>query len=181
MNDLAAQFRDAPPVLPQATRLRGHLPLAGVRNPSPAVHLLAYAIDDGSVLVLLLRCGEIFPVTEHQGNRFGGILAFLWFWDGRDELGGASAFDDLLCRVPGFVQFPMATGVLVRRVQDRRLKEWVAQDVASRKMSSARPTSWSDSGELTIGMGIRLFANVADFRSVGGDVFPFFLPDTPSP
>ena len=50
MNDLAAQFCDAPPALPQATRLRDHLPLAGVRNPSPAVHLLAYAIDDGGVL-----------------------------------------------------------------------------------------------------------------------------------
>ena len=113
-----------PPVLEQARRLRHHLPLARVRQVAPAVNLLANPVDDGRQVVLLASGFELLRrLVEHQRGLLCSSLAPLRLRNRRDELGRPAAFNDLLRRLSGLVQFPMPTRALVRRVEDRLFKE----------------------------------------------------------
>ena len=53
-----------PPVLEQARGFRADLPLVGVRQGPPHIHVLTHFIDDGGRIVLLFLGGEAFPLVE---------------------------------------------------------------------------------------------------------------------
>ena len=59
-----------PPVLKQPGSLRGHLPVTWVRYVSPTLDFTADPVDDGRVLVLLLRSRKTFPFIKHHGGLF---------------------------------------------------------------------------------------------------------------
>ena len=118
-----------PPVLEQARRLRGHLPLARVRQFAPAVNLLANPVDDGRQVVLLASGFELLRLfVKYQRGLLRGSLAPLRLRNRRDELSRAAAFNDLLRRLPSLVQFPVPTRAFVRRVEDRLFKEFSQND-----------------------------------------------------
>ena len=96
-----------PPVLEQSLRLGGDPPPVRVRLPAPFVNLATDAVDDFGVLCVLLLAGrEALAFVEDQPLLFGLAATLLRLGDGRDELGAASALDDLLgrlavvCRAP---------------------------------------------------------------------------------
>ena len=112
--------RVVPPVLKQPRRLRRHLPLAFRQFP-PRGDLLAHAVDDVRVLVLLvggvyfgrgLVEGELALATP-QAPRLG---------DGRDEGRLAPVLDDAVGRPP-LVELPMPPRTLVGRVENRLFEE----------------------------------------------------------
>ena len=58
-----------PPVLEQTCCLRGHLPLARVRQIAPTVNLLANSVDRLHQFVLLIICLKLSrSLVEHQGG-----------------------------------------------------------------------------------------------------------------
>ena len=61
-----AAERVVPPVLEQARRFRADLPLGGVRQGPPHIHVLAHFIDDGGRIVLLFLGGESLPLVKHH-------------------------------------------------------------------------------------------------------------------
>ena len=110
------------PMLQQSSRFRGHLPLAWGKR-SPAVHLVADFVDTCVDVVLLFLRRNPFDVFEHDLLLRLRRLAFLRLGDRCNEFGATTGLDDLLGRLPGFIQFPMAPGTLIRRIQD-----WVFEE-----------------------------------------------------
>ena len=118
------------PMPEQAGGFRRDAPLVG-RQVAPPVDLPAYAIDN--ILQVLLVAGFQLPrrLVERQRRLFfRDALAFSGLGDGRNEIGGPAMLDDFLGRLSRYVQFPMAIGPLVRRIEDRLLEEKIAQNVA---------------------------------------------------
>ena len=71
--DLAEERADAaelvmPPVLEQARRLRRDLPLVGIRQCPPLVHVLAHLVDDRGGVVLLLLRREALALVEDESS-----------------------------------------------------------------------------------------------------------------
>ena len=64
-----------PPVLQQPGCLRGDLPLAGVRQLPPCVHVAADLVDDRGRIVLLLLGREALALVEHEVRLCGGLCA----------------------------------------------------------------------------------------------------------
>ena len=102
------------PVLQQAGGLRGNPPL-GARQPAPLAHAVAHALDHPHQLVLLAVL-----IRRSAGivkTKFGLRRALLaGRRDRRDERHGTPVGWR-------FVQFPVPRRILVRRIQDRLLKE----------------------------------------------------------
>ena len=76
---------------------------------------------------MLLLGGEALPFVEHHLSLLPGFFSLLRLRDRCDELGASTAFQDLLCRLPLGVQFPVPLRGLVGRVQDGMVEEWVSQ------------------------------------------------------
>src|SRR5262245_8408528 len=115
-----------PPVLEQPRRLRSYPPVVAVRQLSPAIHVVPDQSDDGGVVVLLFRRGEPLAFIEHEGRLLGRAFPFLRLGDGRDELRAPTRLNDLVGRLAVLIQFPMATWVIVRRVEDRLVEEGIS-------------------------------------------------------
>ena len=113
-----------PPMLQQSSGFRGHLPLAGGKPP-PAFDLIANFVDAGVDIVLLFFGRQPLDVFKHDLLLSLGDFPFFRLRNWRKKLGAPTGFDDLLCRLPALVQFPMPLRTLVRRVEDRVLEEWV--------------------------------------------------------
>ncbi len=100
------------PMLEEPGRLRRDLPLIGVGQGTPGIHISADFIDDGSGVVLLfLGRKPLAFVEDKPGLR--GRLALFRLRDRRDELGTATELDDLLRGLAGLIEFPMPPRVLV--------------------------------------------------------------------
>ncbi len=76
------------PVLKNAGRLRSDLPLIGIGQGTPCVHMTVDFIDDR--LVVLLLFGRKPLAFVEQRSRLCGGFTFLRLWDRRDEFGAAS-------------------------------------------------------------------------------------------
>jgi len=88
--------------------------------------VVAEFVDDGrGLLVLLLLGGEPLAFVENQVLLIALPFAFPWFRNGRDELGLAPGFDDLLRRLALVIKLPVALRVLIGRVENRPLEELV--------------------------------------------------------
>ena len=155
--DLTKERTDAaewvvPPVLEQARRFGADLPLGGVTQGPPRIHVLAHFIDVGGGIVLLFPGGEALPLVEHHFG-LSDLFPLLRLRNGRDEPCGATRFDCLLRGLPVLVQFPVHPWALVRRVQDGVVKEWVGHFCLT------------DTRRLT-GQGITLTCGVGCFPAV---------------
>ena len=64
------------------------------------------------------------PVIENEGL-LGSTLALFGLRDRSDELRPATGFEDLLGRLPVLVQFPVLRRAIIRRVENRVVKEGV--------------------------------------------------------
>jgi hypothetical protein len=64
-----------------------------------------------------------FAFVEDELLLDGQSLALSGLRDRHDELRGPPALDDLLCRLPLVIKFPVTRRVLVRRVEDRTFEE----------------------------------------------------------
>ena len=126
-----AAERVVPPMLEEARRFRADLPMGGVGQGPPCIHVLAHFIDDGGGIVLLFPSGQALPLVEHHLG-LPDLFPFLRLRNGRDELCGATGFDCLLCGLSIFVQFPVALWAFVGRVQDGVVKEWVGHFLFNR-------------------------------------------------
>ena len=129
------------PVLEQAHCFRADLPLGGVGPGPPHIHVLAHFIDDGGRIVLLFLGGEALPLVEHHLGLLPSLflLPLLRLWNRRDELGPPPSVQDLLSRLPLGVQLPVPLWVLVGRVQDGVVEEWVRQVDTPPEQDSCRP------------------------------------------
>src|SRR5690242_19981462 len=114
-----------PPMLEQPGSFRGHLPLAGVRQGTPRINLLAHLVDDGSNVVLLFLGRESLAFIQHHFLLLGGAFSLLWLGDWCDEFGPPAGFENLLCGLPVLIQFPMPRGASVGRIQNWMVKEWI--------------------------------------------------------
>ena len=126
--DLAEERADAaelvvPPVLEQPGGFRRHLPLVGIGQGPPRVHMSPDLVDDRGRVVLLLLGREALPFVEDKALSAPQLLALLRLRDRRDELGTAPGVDDLLGGLAGLVQLPVPRRVLVGGVQDRLVEE----------------------------------------------------------
>jgi len=110
------------PMLKQPRRLGRDLPLAGIFQRAPCVHMPTHLVDDRGGVVLLLLRRETFAFIEDEG-RLRGHLVLLWLWNRRNEFCAASAFDDLLCRLPRLVELPIPVRVVVRGVENRLIEK----------------------------------------------------------
>ena len=117
-----------PPVLEQARRFRADMPLGGVGQGPPSIHVLTHFIDDGGRIVLLLFGGEALPFVEHHIGLLPGFFPLLRLRDRCDELSTSTTVQNLLCRLPLGVQLPVPLWGLVGRVQDGMVEEWNSQN-----------------------------------------------------
>ena len=102
-------------MLEEAGGFRGYLPKIWIGLTAPLVNEGANFVDDRSSVILLLGSGEPFTFVEYNLLLVRcGSPSFLRLRDGRYELGAATAFDDLLGRLPVRIQFPMPQRAIVR-------------------------------------------------------------------
>src|ERR1035441_4439423 len=115
------------PVLEQAGGFGGDVPLVGIGQLPPLVHILADFINDGVGVVLLLGGGNVLRLGEKDfGLLFGvGAAALLWLGDGSDEGGAAAGLGDVVGGLAVGVELPVAAGIGVRGVEDGLLEELV--------------------------------------------------------
>ena len=128
--DLAEERADAAelvmsPVLKQPRGFRRDLPLIGIGQGAPCIHMAAHFVDDRGGVVLLLLGRKTLAFVEDELLLLRARLALLRLWDRRDELRTAARFDDLLRRLPSVIKLPMPRRVLVGRVQDWMIEEGV--------------------------------------------------------
>ena len=114
-----ASERMVPPVAQQPRRLRRHLPLA-LRQFPPRGNLLAHAVDDVRVLILLVRAVHFRSGLVER--KLALATPALGLGDGRDEGRLPPALDDAVGGTPR-VEFPMPLWGPVGRVEDRLLEE----------------------------------------------------------
>ncbi len=105
-------------MLEQASRLWRDLPLTGTRQGAPGVHMSSNFLNEGGDVVLLLLRGKPIAFVENKCLLCGRLLPLLWFRDRRNEFGPASALDGLLSRLATRIEFPVASRVFVRRIED---------------------------------------------------------------
>src|SRR5680860_1534831 len=109
------------PVLQQARGFRGDTPVVGVGKSPPLVDFSAQGVHEGGVVVFLLFGRNPQSLTEGHSDLLPTALAFLRLGDRGDELSPAALSDDLLGRLAGVVQLPMAVRVLIGRIENRVL------------------------------------------------------------
>jgi hypothetical protein len=99
--------------------------------------MTADLVNDRSGVVLLLSGRKPFALVEDDLFLARSLLAFPGPWNGCDELGAAAVLDDLLCRLPLIIEFPMALWASIGGIQDRMVKERVVCGLVHR-LESAR-------------------------------------------
>ena len=115
-----------PPMLEKARRLRRHLPVAGIWQHPPPVHMPPHLVDIlGGRIILLLLGRKPLAFVEDDGLLALWALPFLRLWDRCNELRPAAALNNPLCRLSACIEFPVSSRILIGRVQDGVLKEWV--------------------------------------------------------
>jgi len=96
------------PVLQQAGCLGRDLPLMGLRQTAPLVHLLPHGVDHGCRLFILLgRCGQPFAFVENKLLLGVGSCALPGAGNGCDKLGAAAAVENPLGGLTLLIQLPM--------------------------------------------------------------------------
>ena len=113
------------PVLEQAGGFRFDPPEVGGELP-PLVNLLAEGVDDGGVVVLLGAGAEAVALVEGEFTLLAAALLFLGLGDGGDEFRPAPGGDDALGGLAAGVEFPVAAGTGVGRIEDRLVEKGVA-------------------------------------------------------
>ena len=129
--DLAKERADSAeaviaPVVEQLRRCRRHLPLAAVGQPAPVVNLLAHIGNQcRNMRVLLLGIGQL--LVQQLSRPRAGAFGLFRFRNGSDEIRPSPAVGDFPGGLAGPVEFPVAGGILVRRVENRLFEKWIAQ------------------------------------------------------
>ena len=62
-------------------------------------------------------------LVEDEFFLSAGLTPLLGLGNRRDEFGAAASINNVVRRLAGGIKLPVARGILVRRVQDRFLKE----------------------------------------------------------
>jgi hypothetical protein len=101
------------------------MPIIGIWQRTPGVDMTAHFIDDRRGIVLLFLGREPLAFIENECILFGGLFPFLRFWDRRDEIGAAQNFENSLRGLPVRIQLPVSRRTLIRRIQDRVVKDWI--------------------------------------------------------
>ena len=117
--------------------LRRHLPLAG-RQVAPRVDLRANFIDDRCEVVRLFLRRKAFAFVEVQLLLTAPAPLFR-LRDRCDELGPPPSVDQVSGGLTRFVELPMLTRILVRRVDDRPVEERVRHSLVF--LPPAQPAS----------------------------------------
>ena len=95
-------------MLEQTGGFRRDLPIAWIRQASPLVHMRTEFIDDRSgVVQLLLSRKPLAFIENHSQLLSDRVLALPGLRNGRDELGLAAFFNDLLCRLTLIIKLPV--------------------------------------------------------------------------
>jgi hypothetical protein len=105
------------PVLQEALRDGAHLPLRGIRQATPGVDLGAQLVDERGRIVFHRRGRQ--AVARIEGHRGLRARRTLGPGHGRNEIGASATFEDAVGRPPLGVEFPMAIGTRVWRVENR--------------------------------------------------------------
>ncbi len=131
--DLAEERADAaelvmPPVLKQAGRFRRDLPLAGVGQGAPRIHMAAHLVDDRGGIVLLLLGGEALAFVEDNLLLARELFRFFGLGMGVMNSARRRCLDDLLRGLPCLIQLPVPQRTFVGGVQDRVVEERVGHD-----------------------------------------------------
>lgn len=121
--------RVMPPVLQQTHRFGSYAPVAGTRQPTPLIDVVADFIDNGSSFVLLRFRGKTFAFVKRQTLLPRFPLSGLR--DGGDEFGLAARVDDPLRGLAMLIQFPVLLRIFVRRIQDWMFKKRLLKPVFS--------------------------------------------------
>jgi len=94
------------PVLQEACRFGRDVPLIGMRQGPPGIHIGAHFINDRSWIVLLTLRRQSLPFVKYD-LLLDNTLALLRFWDRGDELGAPTSLNDSLCRLPILIELPV--------------------------------------------------------------------------
>src|ERR1043166_5985241 len=86
---------------------------------------MAEFVDDRGRVVLLLLSREFFSLIEDDGLLVTFAAAFPRLGDRGDKLYAAASLDDSLGGLAVFVEFPVAGGDFIRRIENRLLEEQV--------------------------------------------------------
>ncbi len=112
-------------MLQQTRRFGRDLPIGGIRQTAPLVNVMSKLVDDRRGIVLLLFGRKPLAFVENHLLLVSRAFSLSGFWNRRDELRAAAAFDDLLSRLPLAIKLPMARGVGIRGIEDGLLKKTV--------------------------------------------------------
>ena len=148
--DLAEERADAaelvvPPVLEQTGRLRRDLPLAGIGQGPPGVHVSAHLVDDrGGVVLLLLGREPLAFVEDDRLLRWRPAFRFFGFGIGVMNSARRRRLEDLLRRLAALIQLPVPRRAGVGGVEDRVVEERVGHGPVGkgRPPGRANPASW---------------------------------------
>ena len=128
-----------PPVLEKTRRLGCDLPLVGVRDPPPAVDLLADTVNDGGVVVTLFLCREALALIKQECGLLGGSLALSRLRNRGDELRPPAGLQNSLGGLPRIVEFPMLGRVFVGGVENRTFEKSIRHLDISLLVSARKP------------------------------------------
>jgi len=114
------------PVLKKTLGIGRDFPVVGVGEAAPLVNVVAELVDNGRSRVVLLLLGrEPFALIENYLLLPSRTLALPRLRDGRDELGAPAAFNNPLRRLALFIELPIASRVLVWRIENRPLEKLI--------------------------------------------------------
>ena len=114
-----------PPMLQQPGSFWCNVPVVGIRQRAPLVHLLPESIDYWRRIVFLFFRGEAFALVENNFALFNRAFSFSWLRNRRDEFSAAAIFYDPLCWLAIIIKFPMAFWVLIGGIKDRVFEELI--------------------------------------------------------
>ncbi len=113
------------PVLKQSLSFRRDLPLARAGKIPPRIQVSTYFVDNRCRVVLLLLCGDAFPLIEDNLLLSIQALALLGLRNRCYKFRLAAEVFKFLCRLAVIVQLPVPPRTLIGRVQNGGFKKWI--------------------------------------------------------
>ena len=114
-----------PPMLQQPGSLWRNVPVVGIWQRAPLIHLLPESIDYWRRIVLLFFRREAFALIKNHFSLVNRAFPFSWLRNGRDEFSTASIVYDTLCRLAIIIQLPVLRRVIIWIVEDGFFEEFI--------------------------------------------------------
>lgn len=115
------------PMFQEAGCFGADLPL-GFWQGAPLGDVAADFVDNRRGIILLFLGGKASPLIEYYFLLSRRVLVLLRLGDWREKVRAPALFKDALSRLPLAIQLPMLLRALIRRIQDRVVKERVGYD-----------------------------------------------------